>query len=27
MQDRFKLNRKKVFKGHIVAGYACQPEP
>ena len=25
MQDRFKLNRKKVFKGHIVAGYACQP--
>lgn len=22
--DRFKLNRKKVFKGHIVAGYACQ---
>jgi len=24
-QDRFKLNRKKVFKGHVVAGYACQP--
>ena len=23
--DRFKLNRKKQFKGHIVAGYACQP--
>ena len=24
-QDRFKLNRKKCFKGHVVAGYACQP--
>ena len=24
-QDRFKLNRKKTFKGHVVAGYACQP--
>jgi len=23
--DRFKINRKKQFKGHIVAGYACQP--
>jgi pre-mRNA-processing factor 17 len=23
--DRFKLNRKKCFKGHVVAGYACQP--
>ena len=23
--DRFKLNRKKVFKGHVVAGYACVP--
>ena len=23
--DRFKLNRKKTFKGHVVAGYACQP--
>jgi len=23
--DRFKLNRKKLFKGHVVAGYACQP--
>ena len=26
-QDRFKLNRKKVFKGHVVAGYTCQPYP
>ena len=24
-QDRFKLNRKKCFKGHVIAGYACQP--
>jgi len=24
-QDRFKLNRKKCFKGHVVAGYACVP--
>lgn len=23
--DRFKLNRRKCFKGHVVAGYACQP--
>ncbi|KAJ3069956.1 hypothetical protein HDU98_006972 [Podochytrium sp. JEL0797] len=23
--DRFKLQRKKVFKGHLVAGYACKP--
>ena len=23
--DRFKLNRKKTFKGHVVAGYACEP--
>jgi len=23
--DRFKLNPKKVFKGHITAGYACVP--
>ena len=22
---RFALNRKKTFKGHVVAGYACQP--
>lgn len=22
--DRFRINRKKVFKGHINAGYACQ---
>ena len=21
--NRFKLNRKKTFKGHMVAGYAC----
>ncbi len=24
-KDRFRQNRKKVFKGHTVAGYACQP--
>ncbi|KAJ3227709.1 hypothetical protein HDU81_006529 [Chytriomyces hyalinus] len=24
-KDRFKLQRKKVFKGHLIAGYACQP--
>jgi len=24
-QDRFKLNRKKIFKGHTIAGYACKP--
>ncbi|CAK0783096.1 hypothetical protein CVIRNUC_006291 [Coccomyxa viridis] len=24
-RDRFRQNRKKVFKGHTVAGYACQP--
>ncbi|CAM9137902.1 unnamed protein product [Lampetra planeri] len=23
-QNRFRLNKKKVFKGHMVAGYACQ---
>jgi len=23
--DRFKLNRKKLFKGHVIAGYACVP--
>lgn len=23
--ERFKMNRKKQFKGHVVAGYACQP--
>jgi len=23
---RFKHNRKKTFKGHIVAGYACKPD-
>jgi len=23
--DRFKFNRKKVFKGHVIAGYACKP--
>jgi pre-mRNA-processing factor 17 len=22
--DRFKLNKKKRFRGHLVAGYACQ---
>ncbi|KAJ1557736.1 pre-mRNA-processing factor 17 [Nowakowskiella sp. JEL0078] len=24
-RDRFRMHRKKVFKGHLVAGYACQP--
>ncbi|KAJ3091337.1 pre-mRNA-processing factor 17 [Quaeritorhiza haematococci] len=24
-KDRFRLNRNKVFRGHLVAGYACQP--
>jgi hypothetical protein len=24
VQNRFRLNRKKAFKGHMVAGYACQ---
>ena len=24
-QDRFKQNRKKTYKGHVVAGYACKP--
>ncbi|KAI8816962.1 WD40-repeat-containing domain protein [Fimicolochytrium jonesii] len=24
-RDRFRLNRKKTFRGHLVAGYACQP--
>uniref|UniRef100_A0A8B9PEI6 Pre-mRNA-processing factor 17 n=1 Tax=Apteryx owenii TaxID=8824 RepID=A0A8B9PEI6_APTOW len=23
-QNRFRLNKKKIFKGHMVAGYACQ---
>jgi len=23
--EKFKMNRKKAFKGHVVAGYACQP--
>ncbi|KND01868.1 uncharacterized protein SPPG_03658 [Spizellomyces punctatus DAOM BR117] len=23
--DRFRMNRKKAFRGHLVAGYACQP--
>jgi len=23
-KDRFKQNRKKTFKGHNTAGYACQ---
>ncbi|XP_035382166.1 pre-mRNA-processing factor 17-like [Electrophorus electricus] len=23
-QNRFRLSKKKVFKGHMVAGYACQ---
>ena len=22
--NRFRLNKKKLFKGHMVAGYACQ---
>lgn len=25
-QNRFKLDTKKVFKGHMVAGYACVPD-
>eukprot|EP01135_Chromosphaera_perkinsii_P000233 Nk52_evm2s62 gene=Nk52_evmTU2s62 len=25
VRDKFKLQRKKVFKGHLVAGYACVP--
>jgi pre-mRNA-processing factor 17 len=24
-QDRFKQNRKKRFVGHLISGYACQP--
>lgn len=24
-KDRFRMNRKKTFKGHSVSGYACQP--
>lgn len=24
--NRFKLNQKKVYTGHMVAGYACQPD-
>ncbi|KAJ3302049.1 hypothetical protein HDU76_005588 [Blyttiomyces sp. JEL0837] len=24
-QDRFRLQRKKLFRGHLIAGYACQP--
>ncbi|KAJ3295640.1 pre-mRNA-processing factor 17 [Borealophlyctis nickersoniae] len=24
-RDRFRVNRKKIFRGHLVAGYACQP--
>ncbi|KAI9349299.1 WD40-repeat-containing domain protein [Zopfochytrium polystomum] len=24
-RDRFKLQRNKVFRGHLVAGYACKP--
>ncbi|KAI8903799.1 WD40-repeat-containing domain protein [Gorgonomyces haynaldii] len=23
--DKFKMNRKKTFRGHLVAGYTCQP--
>jgi pre-mRNA-processing factor 17 len=23
-RDKIRINNKKVFKGHIVAGYACQ---
>jgi pre-mRNA-processing factor 17 len=23
-KDRFRMNKKKIFKGHVVAGYACQ---
>ena len=25
--DRFKLNRRKVFKGHVVAGYGSEHQP
>ena len=24
-KDRFRQNRKKSFKGHVIAGYACRP--
>lgn len=24
-RDKFRCNRKKVFRGHLVAGYACEP--
>jgi pre-mRNA-processing factor 17 len=24
-RDRFRMNNKKRFTGHLVAGYACQP--
>ncbi|RKP06909.1 WD40-repeat-containing domain protein [Thamnocephalis sphaerospora] len=24
-RDRFRMNRKKRFTGHLIAGYACQP--
>ena len=24
-RDRFHENRKKSFRGHLIAGYACQP--
>ncbi len=24
--NRFKLNQKKIFTGHMVAGYACSPD-
>ncbi|KAJ3014176.1 pre-mRNA-processing factor 17 [Thoreauomyces humboldtii] len=24
-RDRFRMNRKKTFRGHLVAGYACEP--
>ena len=23
--DKFRMNKSKVFRGHLVAGYACQP--
>jgi len=23
-RDKFRLNKKKIFRGHVVAGYACQ---
>jgi pre-mRNA-processing factor 17 len=23
--DRIKVNRRKIFSGHIVAGYSCKP--